>query len=129
MILCDTHTAVWWLAGAARLPRGALHAISTATVIGFSAASLWEVAIKVGKYGPGIDPELTLLLTEFERAGMPAGFELIPITPADCFSVARLPAYHRDPFDRMIIAQALERDLTIVSNDRAFDAYHVKRIW
>ena len=90
-----------------------------------SAASAWEIATKqrLGKLAG------TETMTDIGRGIADQGFEGLPIGVADAERAGRLPGPHRDPFDRMLIAQALTRDLTIVSIDTAFDRYGVRRLW
>lgn len=91
-----------------------------------SVASAWEMAIKasLGKL------TLTKPLGEFLPALLAdAGIALLPIEIADVARVAVLSFHHRDPFDRLLVAQALERDLAIVSADSALDSYGVRRVW
>jgi len=125
--LLDTHALLWWLDGDRRLPRSARAIIAeeTTTVL-VSAASAWEIATKVriGRL-PG---------TEEVAADLPGivlgqGFVQLPITLAHAQRAGSLPGSHRDPFDRMLIAQAQVEDVPLVSNEVLFDAYGVRRIW
>ena len=126
-LLLDTHAALWWIGDDKRLPVSARRTIAKAEAVRFlSVASAWELSIKssLGKLrlpGP---------VGKFLEEHLPVNrIELLTITFADLTRVESLPFQHRDPFDRLIAAQALERDLAIVSPDRAFDKYGVKRIW
>ena len=126
-LLLDTHAALWWIGDDKRLPAAARRTIAKAEAVRFlSVASAWELSIKssLGKLrlpGP---------VGKFLEEHLPVNrIELLTITFADLTRVESLPFHHRDPFDRLIAAQALERDLAIVSPDRAFDKYGVKRIW
>lgn len=125
-VLLDTHAFLWGVADDPRLSLGARRAIADATERFLSIASCWEIAIKVscGK--------LTLP-KPFEKF-IPEQLELNPfrLLPIDLDDVARagaLPFHHRDPFDRMLAAQALNDELTIVSADPVFRKYGVKRVW
>lgn len=126
-LLLDTHALLWWLAGDARLTPAARDAIaSPANDIFVSAATAWEITTKhrLGKL-PGaaaIAPDIAGCLAE-------EGFDALAITLADAEEGGRLPGPHRDPFDRLLVAQALCRDVTLISNERAFDAYGVRRLW
>ena len=125
--LLDTHAFLWWLADSRRLSDKAHRVIaSEANDIIVSAASAWEIATKfrLGK------------LSESEVAGLDItdliasqGFEELAISVSDAERAGRLPGPHRDPFDRMLIAQAVTRDLAVVSIDSAFDRYGVNRLW
>ena len=122
ILLLDAHVFLWWLSEPERLDIAAKAAIddpANDTLV--SAASVWELEIKraSGKLTLGAD-----LLVELERQQL----EVIPILARDATQAAHLPAHHRDPFDRMLVAQAQRLEATIVSRDRAFDAYDVERL-
>lgn len=126
-ILLDTHAYLWWIIGSARLSTAAYDAITNSgNEVFFSAASAWEIATKhrLGRL-PEADSVIQNILASIEAAG----FEELPITVRDGELAGSLPNYHQDPFDRIIIAQALIRNLAIVSNERIFDQYGVNRIW
>lgn len=126
-LLLDTHALLWWLAGDERLPQPAREAIADAdnTVL-VSAASAWEIATKVrlGKL-PGaaaIAGELTACLVE-------QGFTPLSVSVDHAQRAGALPGPHRDPFDRMLIAQAQALGVALVSNERLFDSYGIRRLW
>ena len=126
-MLLDTHTFLWWIADSARLSPRAHRAIADhANRVFVSAATAWEVATKhrIGKL-----PEATSLTLDVAGVIASQGFEELPITVSDAERSGRLPGHHRDPFDRMLAAQALRRDLAIVSADRALDQFAVQRVW
>lgn len=116
--LLDTSVLLHWLAGTAADGRRRVIEDRSNDVF-VSAASAWEIAIKrsIGKLRV---PDGLL------DAVVGSGFDLVDITAADGLRAGSLPLHHRDPFDRMIIGQALGRQLTIVTDDRAFDAYGVE---
>ena len=91
-----------------------------------SATTAWEIAIK---HGLGKLPEADALVTDIAGTMGRQGFEELPIAIADAMRAGMLPGLHGDPFDRMLIAQALSRDLVIISNESIFDRYGVRRIW
>ena len=91
-----------------------------------SAASAWEIAIK---YQQGKLPEAERLVPDIPGAIYGQDFAELPITVADAARAGALPSLHRDPFDRMLIAQALSRDLVLISNESLFDHYGVQRMW
>lgn len=127
LALLDTHAFLWWLADSKRLSRAAYGVIAEeANDICVSAASAWEIATK---YRLGKLPEAQAAALDIPGAITRQGFEQLAITVADAEHAGHLPGPHRDPFDRMLIAQALRRDFAIVSIDAAFDAYGVRRIW
>lgn len=115
-ILLDTHVLLWAVAEPRKLSPGARKRIEEADVF-VSAASIWEVSIKAALGKLAADP--AELLAEIE----PAGFTLLPITGEHAAAVARLPAVHTDPFDRMLVAQAKAEPLLLVTNDSLLTAY------
>jgi len=126
-LLLDTHALLWWLAGDTRLSEAASGAIADdANAILVSAASAWEIATKhrIGKLARAAAAAL-----DVTGAVAGQGFEELAITVDDAERAGRLPGPHRDPFDRVLAAQALARDLTVVSVDRVFDGYGVRRLW
>jgi PIN domain nuclease of toxin-antitoxin system len=119
ILLLDAHAALWWLADDATLDVSARSAIADPTNdVLFSAASVWEIEIKraLGK----LDAPTGLV-----DAVADAGFVVLPITGADAERAGALPAYHRDPFDRMLVAQAERLGAIVVSRDPAFGAYGI----
>jgi PIN domain nuclease of toxin-antitoxin system len=127
-LLFDTQAFVWWCLVAPKMTAKALAALDEATQVFLSPVTFWEIGLKGG--GKGFDFYLphdweTVLLEHAER------FDVLwlPISPRHCRLIQDLPFHHRDPFDRMIIAQALEGNLVVVGNDKIFDDYGVKRIW
>ena len=126
--LLDTQAFLWFVTGDSRLSAAARAAIEDPAAAGklISIASAWEMAIKtsLGKLILA-EPFGILVPRELHRNG----FRLYPIELRHLSTVASLPFHHRDPFDRLIAAQAMEDGLTVVSSDAAFDAYGVKRVW
>ena len=125
-VLLDTHAFLWWLGGNPRMPGSARRAIDDANTVFVSAASAWEIATKhrIGKL-----PQAEAVALDVTGCIAGQGFEELAITVDDAERAGRLPGLHRDPFDRVLIAQALVRDLAIVSVDQAFDGYGVRRLW
>lgn len=115
-VLLDTHLLLWALTSPAKLPRSARKIIDSADVY-ISAASLWEISIKVGLRKLDADPRE--IMTSLE----PAAFSVLPITGEHAVKVAELPPLHRDPFDRLLIAQALTEPMILLTNDEALRAY------
>ena len=126
-LLLDTQSLLWFLLDDSRLSEAAKTAISTfENDILVSPASLWEIAIKIsiGKYA------LPVSFPEFWNEQLKINqFTLLPISIPHTAKVAKMPFHHRDPFDRLIIAQAAVEDIAVISNDAAFDSYNVKRNW
>jgi PIN domain nuclease of toxin-antitoxin system len=124
-ILLDTHAFLWWTQDDPRLSGAARQAIVDSECY-LSLASCWEVAIKVSLERILFDRPLT----QFFAEQLPAsGISLLPIEFRHVMRVAHLPFHHRDPFDRLLVAQALEEGLAIVSADVAFDQYDTLRVW
>lgn len=126
-LLLDTHALLWWLAGDERLSATARQAISSEdNEIFVSAASAWEVSTKhrLGKL-PGAGP----LAVDFAREVRQQGFSELPISLAHGQVAGALPGEHRDPFGRMLIAQAREEKMALVSNENMFDSFGVQRVW
>ena len=126
-LLLDTHALIWWLAGDPSLSANAKAAIlDSGNEIFVSAASAWEIATKfrIGKLaGAGA--------LAMNVAGVLAsqGFLELPITVQHGQAAGSLPGPHRDPFDRMLIAQATLADFVLVSNEAVFDRYGIRRLW
>jgi PIN domain nuclease of toxin-antitoxin system len=126
-LLLDTHALLWWLAGDARLPRAARSAIEDeSNEVCVSAASAWEVSTKhrLGRL-PGAGP----LAVDFAREVRAQGFQQLPISLEHGQLAGVLPGAHRDPFDRMLAAQARAELMAVVSNETLFDEYGIARIW
>ena len=126
-LLLDTHAFLWWLAGSERLSQSARSAIEDEeNDVLVSAASAWEIATK---YRLGKLPGAGRVAVDVAASIASQGFEELPITVRDAERAGRLPGPHRDPFDRMLIAQVLGRGLVLVSVDGVFDYYGVNRLW
>ncbi len=124
--LLDTHALVWWFEGAPTLS-GQAHKILTNAdnLIYVSAVVGWELAIKVN-LGKFLYPELVRDLTDLLQQ---QGWVELPITIEHASRAGLLPLHHRDPFDRMLAAQAQSLKMPILSADRALDEYDVRRLW
>jgi PIN domain nuclease of toxin-antitoxin system len=126
-LLLDTHTFLWWLAGDEALSAAARTAIAGEdNTIFVSAASAWEIATKhrIGKL-----PNVAAIVGDLDQEAVDQGFVGLPISLRHAQVAGSLPGPHRDPFDRMLIAQAMLDKLVIVSNEQPFDAYGVARLW
>ena len=119
-LLLDTHILIWWDEGR-RITAQARRAIEEADTVYVSAASAWEVAIKTGL--GRLRPTRTV-----EQATAESGFLELPITFQHAEQVTALPPHHRDPFDRMLVAQAAVEELTLVTRDPIFARYGVSVI-
>ncbi len=126
-LLLDTHAFLWWVAASDELSRKARSTVGSARNECFvSVASGWEIAIKVSLGKLRIDGALDRFLPEQLAA---SGFQALAIDLKHTARVATLPFHHRDPFDRLLVAQALEEDLTMVTADPVVVKYGVKRVW
>jgi len=126
-LLLDTHAMLWFLWADSQLSPNAKALIEDADNRKLvSIASCWEIAIKVGlgKLDLG-EPSRSFLPREIAHNN----FELLPIDLNHATMVEKLPTHHRDPFDRLLIAQAVVEGLSLVSADVAFDQYSVSRLW
>lgn len=126
-LLLDTHAFVWWIADSCRLSDKSSRLIADESHdIFVSAASAWEMATKYRLQKLPL-PELVA----FDMAGAIAGqgFRELPIRVQDASLAGRLPGPHRDPFDRMLIAQSMAHGMALVSRDAVFDRYGVTRVW
>jgi PIN domain nuclease of toxin-antitoxin system len=126
-LLLDTHTFLWFCQGDSALSTRAENLLRDPTQRKLvSIASCWEIAIKAGlkKLVLG-EPSHTYLSAALDRTG----FEIFPITLEHATAVETLPMIHKDPFDRLLIAQAMVEHLDIVGGDTVFDAYPVTRFW
>lgn len=126
-LLLDTHALIWWAGNDPRLRSGARAAISDArNDVCVSAASAWECAVKVQN---GKLSEAAPLVAAFRSTLERAGFAMLDITLEHALAAGALPRHHGDPWDRMLIAQALGEGMALVSKDKEMDRYGVKRIW
>jgi PIN domain nuclease of toxin-antitoxin system len=119
-LLLDTHVLLWVAAEPRRLPLEVRERLeSPDNDVLFSAASIWELAIKmqIGRVDLGVTPEK--LADEAVRRG----FDELPVTAAHAAGVRRLPLHHRDPFDRLLVAQALHEPARLLTADRALEPY------
>ena len=126
-VLLDTHAMYWYIEGDPQLSATARTLIQDASnEILISPASYWEIAIKVsiGKW------KLNRTYEEFIDIGLNKyGFQVLPILPTHTARVIGLAFHHKDPFDRLLVAQALVESIPIISNDPALDAYGITRLW
>jgi PIN domain nuclease of toxin-antitoxin system len=126
-LLLDTHALLWWLAGDLSLPTRAQELIGEpSNEVFVSAASIWEISTKhrIGKL-PGVEP----ILNNFDDVIAGQGFRELPIIVRHAQIAGGLPGPHRDPFDRMLVAQAMLQNLILISNEVIFDQYPVNLIW
>ncbi len=126
-LLLDTHAFLWWVGDAPDLKSTAKRAIADIkNECYLSVASCWEMAIKASLGKLRLAKPMERFVTEQLTAN---GFTLLSVDLRHAAKVEKLPFYHRDPFDRLLIAQAMMEKLTIVSADRTFSKYGVKVLW
>lgn len=126
-LLLDTNAFLWFVLDSPNLGKRAREAISdAANDVEVSPATLWEIAIKIrlGKYAL---PEPFESFVERELSVN--HFVLLPIEPKHLAVLTTLPFHHRDPFDRLLVAQAMVEEIPLISSDRALEAYAIQRIW
>ncbi len=122
-VLLDTHALLWWVTDDPRLSSAARNAILDADVA-VSVVSLWEIEIKRGL--GRIDVDTRELIRE---VGQTEGFRMLEIRPTHVLTLGELPLLHRDPFDRMLIAQSIRDRLTLVTRDEAIRLYEIDVAW
>jgi PIN domain nuclease of toxin-antitoxin system len=115
-ILLDTHLLLWALSAPAKLSAGTRKQIQSAEIF-VSAASIWEISIKAGLGKLLVDP------AEIVAAVSTAGFSFLPVTAEHAARIAQLPRIHKDPFDRMLVAQASVEPMILLTNDAALSSY------
>lgn len=125
-VLLDTHAFLWFVTADSRLSKRASDAIADADDVLLSLASCWEMAIKNGLGKLTLTVPIERFVTEQIAFN---NFELLHIELPHVARVAALPSHHRDPFDRLLAAQALHETIPIVSADAIFRRYGIKRIW
>ena len=116
--LADTHLLLWAAVGSPRLPQKARQILENDPVL-FSSASLWEVSITSGLGRKGFDVDVARL----RRGLLENGYAELPITGRHVVLVGQLPPHHADPFDRMLIAQAIAEDVTLLTSDKTLSVY------
>lgn len=119
-LLLDTHAFVWWDNG--KLPKSVVARIKKADDVYVSAATAWEIAIKSALGKIVVRGALSTALADY-------GFLELPISIAHAEAVRDLPEVHRDPFDRILVAQAMVEDLVLLSNDETLRDYPVRVVW
>lgn len=126
--ILDTHALLWMLYGDKRLSQKARKHIDGPIPLFYSTVSFWEIALK--RAGSGFDFEIeenwdALLPDALKKADVLR----LDLEASDCRKMEDLPLHHRDPFDRMLIAQTQRREMGILSRDKILDAYDIPRIW
>jgi PIN domain nuclease of toxin-antitoxin system len=121
-LLLDTHVVLWWQTDDRRLGREARKAIATADIVWVSAVSGWEASIKAARGRLRLDEKFRILVAV-------DGFTELPVSLTHTERLLDLPPHHGDPFDRLLVAQALVEKATFVTHDRAIEPYGAPVIW
>ena len=124
--LLDTHTYLWWTADDPRLSPGVRAIMQQDNELFFSVASVWEISIKAQLRRLEFDYDPTVVIPHRIAA---YGLTVLPVEVRHALQVFKLPLLHRDPFDRMLVAQALIEDLPLLTSDRSIAQYPVSVIW
>lgn len=124
-ILLDTHTFIWLSEDDPNLPTSLRTTIENTDQVLVSIVSFWEISIKLNIGKISLKDDFNSIKTRFQATK----FILLPISITDTIQLSQLPTHHKDPFDRILIAQAINRSLPIASRDVAFDVYNVQRLW
>ncbi len=126
MILLDTHSFLWFIGGNSQLSEKAKETIMDTRIIKYvSIVSLWEIAIKTG-----IDKlKLEIPFSDLKKEIQLNGFEILPIDFEHLQELTQLDFHHKDPFDRLIIAQAAKEKMPIITKDENFQNYNVDILW
>jgi PIN domain nuclease of toxin-antitoxin system len=126
-VLIDTHAILWWLAGDKRLPKTARRILEHSAherLVSF--VSLWEIAIKMSA-GRLLVHDLSF--SEVAAELRKHNFQFLPVRIGDLERLSSLPWHHRDPFDRLLIAQSLEEDIPLMTSDQSMKDYALQTIW
>lgn len=125
-LLLDTHALLWFATGDRRLSRPARAAMEADDAeLQISAASVWEIAIKASLGQLLLPGPVSAYISE----KIQGGYRVLPVTWTEAAEVERLPWHHRDPFDRLLAAQALTQPCPLVTRDRVFRKYGVEVVW
>ncbi len=124
--LIDTHVLIWTLEGDPRVSQNALAVLQNPdNDVSISIVSFWEIAIKLSIKKLQISQPLEVVIQKTEEVGI----NTLPLHTKYILQVENLPFYHRDPFDRLIIASAISEEIPIISVDKNYDNYQTQRIW
>ncbi len=126
-LLLDTHVLLWWRHQPNRLSDPAYSAISdVGNDVCLSVVNGWEIQIKAQLGKLTLSQPLSTILQQEQAAN---GFRLLPVTIDHVYALDRFPLHHRDPFDRLLVAQADHEDLTLVTHDPKLSAYAISLLW
>ena len=125
MYLLDTHTLIWYLTSDAQLSKKALNAITSLSDVYISSVSLWEIAIKKSINKLDVDVDLADIVIECNKQDI----NILQLELPHYENVQKLPFLHKDPFDRMLVAQAQAENLIIITRDEKIPLYNVQTLW
>ncbi len=125
-IILDTHTFLWFVNDSPELSNSAAELIESDVDLWISIASLWEISIKVNLNKLDLPDDFDRFIPHQIAIN---GIEILPINLQHLIALTKLPLHHRDPFDRILIAQAIAENVPIISIDKKFDLYGVNRQW
>ncbi len=125
-IILDTHTFLWFVNDSPELSNSAAELIESDVDLWISIASLWEISIKVNLNKLDLPDDFDRFIPHQIAVN---GIEILPINLQHLIALTKLPLHHRDPFDRILIAQAIAENVPIISIDKKFDLYGVNRQW
>lgn len=126
-ILIDTHVFIWWTSDSQKLSLTVYNLLTNPkTQVILSVVSIWEMQIKLSLGKLELKTALPELVEDEVKQNR---IELLPLDLSHIYALSNLPNYHRDPFDRLLIAQAKREELVIISIDEKFDGYDIERLW
>ncbi|MBW4667115.1 MAG: type II toxin-antitoxin system VapC family toxin [Cyanomargarita calcarea GSE-NOS-MK-12-04C] len=126
-LLLDSHVLIWWASSSEKLSERVYSLIhDTNNTLLFSIASIWEIQIKLHLGKLNLNSSLPVLIENQQRVN---NLQLLPIELAHIWGLTNLPNHHRDPFDRLLISQAIVEKIPLVSIDSVFDNYPIQRLW
>lgn len=126
-LLLDTHALIWWVSSSEQLPKPVLDFLEDAeNHLFLSVASIWEIQIKCQNGKLELGKPLAQLISNQQASN---GLTVLLVEPSHVYALQNLPDVHRDPFDRIMIAQAIVEDLAFVSGDRVLSGYPVRQVW
>jgi PIN domain nuclease of toxin-antitoxin system len=125
-IIIDTHTFLWFINDSPELPNDLAELLESPIDVAISVGSLWEIAIKVGLNKLNIGDDYQAFIAYHLSAN---NIDILPITIQHLSIISQLPQHHKDPFDRLIIAQAIAENIPVISIDKKFDLYPIQRQW
>lgn len=126
-VLVDTHVFIWWTSDPHKLSHGIYNLLTDANKEAIlSIVSIWEMQIKLSLGKLRLETALPKIVADEIKHNL---FKLLPINLAHIYALSDMPNHHKDPFDRLLIAQAKSEELAIISIDEKFDSYEIEKLW